>query len=212
MMGFFSDDGYVVNTSTSTSGVINVPTTAIAGDYAVIYSFYEDDGGATLDSTPTGWTKNATNRDNDGGFQHEFRISVFSKKLVAADIGSSINVLKASGTGQQNAIMLTFRAPGTSGFTITAKADANNNDPGSQTLLASAETPPMLVSGCAVQTGVNVTFSTETPAYQTTLTTSDNKMIVGYTIYIPGDTPSDQVVDKGDSGWNGLACSMIMAT
>lgn len=206
----------------STTSTITIPASCEANDLAVCFNAarnfaeeicvccsIETNPNSPTKVLPSGFTELADDGATDAS-DNTVRVVISYKELVSGDINASRNLM--NGDMDNSTIMLFFR-PNRASPTWTPNTwdlDVNTGNPGSQTVLSGAGTPPLIVFGFAMdmQSGANIDFSTQSPSFQSTIQSADGRLRVGYTIYNTG--PQNQTVDCADNGsYNGLGSGYI---
>lgn len=169
-----------------------------AGDLLV---YIDDTRDAATNSvtavTPSGFT-NLINEASGGPNNRRARLSV---KKAAGSEGAIVGM----DDDNMQKVGLVFR-PSATFTTITAggsNTEFTASNPSSQTCNPSAETVPVVVIGVASAEASTAAFTTASPAFDATVSTSDSDMIVGYKIY--NSSPASHTIDMGDLGENWLA-------
>ena len=190
-----------VNSATSDSGTIAIPSEAIQGDYAILFD------GATSASlsapsivVPVGWTQLKTSAGTSVNFGYGMRQTISHRILGPSPGGTLVTGMNDTG---ETKILLVFRTNSSIGTLVpsTFNGEMTEGNPSSQTVTASGVAPPLIVFACGT-TSVSTppAFATETPA-MTNVTKSGGgyiSMRVGYTVY--NSSPANQSIDTGDNG------------
>ncbi|MGH6922857.1 MAG: hypothetical protein ACRED5_03715 [Propylenella sp.] len=183
-----------VSGANSESSNITIPATAAVGDLAVLFDYAQTDGSTPTNVVPTGWTQVVTAFGGDG---NEARTTVSYKILTAGNPGSSVTGIN----GENNyKIMFVFRWTSTIN-TVTPSSWASQvtgNEPNSQVVSASGQATPLIVFGHAAEEGSGVAFSTASPAFDATMTTSSGESRAGRKIY--NASPANHTIDMDDEG------------
>jgi hypothetical protein len=190
---------FVDSAGSSSSATITIPATAQGGDVAILFDI-NNTGGAGADVVPTGWT--GIIGDFDGVVTWRLRISY--KILAPGDEGDSITGLSSANSDK---IMFVFRG-GTSITAVSAEdwvSDITSDNPASQTVNASGQTVPLIVFGMSGVSINDPAFSTESPAFDDTVTQGD--LLAGYKIY--NSSPADHTIDMNDVSVNLLASGFL---
>lgn len=195
-----------VDSAVSNAPTITIPGSSQAGDLAVLIDFTINITSSNVtDVVPTGWTGLVTAADNSGSTRNRTRASY--KVLVAGDPGSSVTGMNDS---TENKVMLVFRAAASPAVTPAGWVCDNTQGGGtsSQSLLASGGNAPLVVIGASGIDAGTASFDTASPAFDATVATADDDLLVGYKIY--NSAPADHTIftDLGDTicgGWMEMA-------
>jgi len=182
-------DVYIAGQVTSTASTITIPSTAKAGDIALLF----DTSTTTTNTIPSGWTS------IDGATTTGIRTNISRKTLVSGDIGASITGM----AGTTRKVLLLFRpnGPVTTLTVSTPLSQASSLAPNSQSVNAGAapSTTPVISFWCAGSTGSPTLTSTGTTQV-TSISTSGVR--VGYRQWNSGQTPANQSGSTTDTGVN----------
>jgi hypothetical protein len=144
-LGHGGPRAFFLASATSSAATITIPASAAAGDLAVLFDGAQNSSGTPTTVVPSGFT--SIGNVNGGTASFLLRAICSYRVLGAAEGGTSITGM--DGTLSDNKIMLVFR-PGSGSFSITASTpngEATAGDPATQTVLAAAGTPPLIVFG-----------------------------------------------------------------
>jgi hypothetical protein len=185
-----------VGSASSTGATITIPATSQAGDIAVLYDVALTSGSTppTL-VTPAGWA----NRVDEASAVT--RLAVCTKLLDGSDPGAVITGM--NGVDSNDKLMVVFRpdAPINNLAASSFTHELNNADASPQTISASGAAAPVLViGGCGATGGLPVVFSTASPAFDATVTSSSGRQTIGYKIYNEGSPPANHTIDIVDLG------------
>jgi hypothetical protein len=182
-------DVYIAGQVTSTSSSITIPSTAKAGDIALLF----DTSTTVTDTTPSGWTS------INGVTTTGIRTNISRKTLVSGDIGASVTGM----AGTTRKVLLLFRpnGPVTTITVSTPLSQATTLAPNSQSVNAGAapSTTPVISFWCAGSTGSPTLTSTGTTQV-TSISTSGVR--VAYRQWNSGQTPANQSGSTTDTGTN----------
>lgn len=177
------------------SNQITIPSGAKAGDFAMLFDRAANTFGSAPSSvTPSGWsTISGMANVQDGGVIH-VRYRVCRKILTASDPGTAITGMNGD---TEDKHMLVFGANVSSATVADTDVEGVTADPSAQTVTAASGTPPLIVFGvAAIYSGTSPTFSTASPSFDDTVSTT--AMVTGYKIY--NSSPADHTVDMNDLG------------
>ena len=186
--------------STSGSPALTIPSSAEAGDFAVLFDFCRNNGGNDpVYILPTGFTE-------IGNYPHgraRARL-ILSYRLLT---GNDINPTGMNGNHFENKILLVFRPDYTIGNPIIEdldEADDAVDAPSDQTLTSGSGAVPLIALGvmCNHSAATVANFGTESPAFDRTFRKSVlrsgggayGNMRVGYKIYNTGDDADDHTI------------------
>ena len=175
------------DSATSTGATIVVPNTVQAGDLAFLTAY--SNGSNPAQFSNSGWsTLDYSSYFNDRS-QIDYRI------LTGSEAGLTINVF--GGFSTRSAVMLVFSG-GISAINLSARDEYySNGNPPSQTVAAAGGAAPLVV--LAVLSGTSTAnFSTESPAFDGSVITSNSRTRFGYGIY--NASPQNHTVDANDLG------------
>jgi len=189
--------------ATSTASTITVPANIQEDDIAILFDISTSNT-ATNPTTviPSGFTSIIVNTrpavDNN-------RKAICSYKLLVGTEGSSslTGMASAGGTDGTKKILVIFRPNAKLVETVslsTPSGFCNDQDPPSQIISMSGQTPPLLGIVCYSSTGV-VDPRTATEATFSEISNGTN-MYLKYCIFNKGDTPTNATVDMQDEGFN----------
>ena len=182
-----------IASATSTGANITIPAGAAAGDLAILVDCgLQGNPGPSL-VIPSGFTQVANTAPSNTR-----RMTTSRKVLVGGDPSSSITGM--NGLGSNDKVLLVFR-PDAAINSVTQSTwhtpSQTNANPPSQSVVASAGDPPLIVIGAASNSTSASAFSTASPAFDGTVTSS-NRLIVGYKIY--NSSPANHTIDMNDLG------------
>lgn len=196
---------------------ITVPSNAGVNNLAVIFNWALNDSGdpcnpATTPPTviPSGWSvpTGSNTTGNDGPGARFARLTSCYKKLTSGDLNQTLTIM--SGTPESDAVMVVF-GTGSNSPTLTAStftSQITSSNPTLQSVVATGQTPPLVVLGCACAGDGSAAFSTASPAFTATIQSTTGNMIVGYTTYAA--SPATTSIDMNDLGaLNGLTSGYI---
>ena len=191
---------FVASATSVDVATIVVPATAAIGDLAVLFDQATNGSGLPTEVVPTGFTQWSTSQTT--GALNRGVISY--KVLVSGEPGSTITGMKGTaGSPNTNKVMFVFRSD-TSSITAVTPSTLNSqgtgSDPTLQTVSAASGAAPLIVLGQAWCSNTTSAFSTESPAFDGTVTTSLADLIAGYKIY--NSSPADHSIDMADLGSN----------
>lgn len=172
----------------SSASNVTWPASIQAGDAAFLFDANRG-GSLPAEVIPTGFTK--ITGDN-GTFS---RGTVSYKLCVGTETGS---LTGQNGSIQNAKILIVFRGSRQIN-TITigsANAEVASGNPASQSVTASGQVAPLIVLGQACYDSGTVTFSTASPAFDSTFGTG--VQLVGYKIY--NTAPANHSIDQNDGG------------
>lgn len=191
--------------SAGTQPTVTGPASIQANDLLVAWAWTSDAGGTAF--TASGWSPwqdGAGNFNCAVGFGDTQRLEMGWKANASGSEAASSIALTNGSDVDWEAVMLVLRPSrriaGITGTTVNK--EINNNNPSLQTVSATAAPSgrSVLVFGCARTPGSTVSFSTASPAFDDTVSSSDSDMIVGYKIYNQPTAPSDHSIDMNDLG------------
>lgn len=190
---------------------ITIPTTAQAGDLAIVFdraTRLSGLGELTPFPPPTGWTQVIS----DPGLNNDAAIQAYAKILEAGDPGTAITP-GDHGSHAQLKTMLVFRqAGGFASFTVRSpQAWEGGGDPPAQTIPASAGVPPLIVLASY--------GSANDPASASFVPTADGEILNGhdattieqrtrYRVY--ESAPADTTVDMANDGARNSLMSLYL--
>ncbi|MCC6581670.1 MAG: hypothetical protein IT440_14655 [Phycisphaeraceae bacterium] len=194
-----------VTSAESTGSTITIPASAAAGDIAILFDMAtEENGTPSSTGTPTGWTslKLAT-EDVDAIYPFGANwcyARASYKELSSSDPGASVSGM--SGDYAIDKMMWVFRPNFVVGSLVasTWSGQATEGNPSAQTISASGQDAPLIAMAITANHGTASLFTTESPAFQQTVTKSDSDIRFGFTIYGTGTTPQNHSVDASDTG------------
>lgn len=125
---------FIDSASTTDSNTITIPSSALAGDVAVLF-----DSAVEAPATPTGWTSITSTSDT-------FDLSVSYKILASGDPGSTVTGIVETATSYTLKQMLVFRFP----TSISSVSISSLNNSGMITGIPSAQTINTVSAGTPV--------------------------------------------------------------
>lgn len=186
--------------ATSINSQITVPVGAAAGDWAIIF-----DSAATASPPgtlviPSSWAN--VKGEAPAGLAGHYQVS--HKILTGGDPGAVLTGLDAA---SEEKVMLVYRPNGTiSTVTIsTWNGEVTDGDPSSQNVAAAGQLVPLIVFGMSKINNSTAAFATASPAFDATVASADNDLLVGYKIY--NSSPADHTIDMADLGSSNILVS-----
>jgi hypothetical protein len=185
-----------VNAGGAGTEALALPATAAVGDLLVVVATPFDTGSftATVSSGSGGAFSTVQAGNNNGQY-----LAVFSKPLVAGDIGSPVTVKMAGGSERENATLIDVYSP--LGATPYVDSSAIGGAPAGATATAPPVTttaPGELVLLAAMQSGGTVATL---PSNVTKLTNNGSFVTGDYTMATQGTTPTLQLKNGGNFPW-----------
>lgn len=178
----------------STAETITVPASAEAGDLALLVDYAVSSAvEAPAEVIPTDFTEIAS-----AAAESVRSRSVVSYKILnGTEAGNAITGM--NGDSSNSKVMFVFSGGITSVTPSTFNVEQTGGDPAEQIVLAGAGTVPLIVIAAAASNATGSDFTTETPAFDATLTDADlpdDRLIVGYSVY--QSSPQNHTVDVAD--------------
>jgi hypothetical protein len=199
-----------VTSGTSATHTVLIPAAAEAGDIAVVFDGAFNKGTGSITSvTPSGWST-AVDASSGFGGTDDARMKVNYKKLVAGDLGTSPAF---SNTILDRKVILIFRPSSVINSVVNGSwnTELTVNNPSAQTVTVVGVATPLIVfafGGVSDSTGPAFTGS---PSMNEVVCTGTSWSVnVGYLVY--NTSPSDQSIDIGDGGANGLQSGFLRFT
>lgn len=198
--------------ASSSLSTITMPASVIAGDVAVLLDFSSNSSAsAPTNVVPSGWTQIGSGNDYFIDDAVGARVTMSYKILAGTEGGTSITGM--AGTYPKK-VMFVFRgnravAAVTAGsFTSTISL----TNPSSITVgTTTASLCPLVVMGLGGCNNSTAAFTTESPAFDATVSPADADAIAGYKIY--NSSPAMHTIDIADLGAiNGLVGAYISCT
>lgn len=197
-----SQDVVFLASSTSTLDTITIPSTAQAGDIAILFDAASNVSGTAPTSVdPSGWTNLASSSGTDG-VTIAIRMNVSYHILDSNEAGTTITGMNG-GTDYKS--VLVFR-PNFNCLSVTRSAlgvQFTSADPTAQNITLVTGTPgvppPIVAFAHMRSTGA---VSRTVPSGWSEITNTNQ--IVQYFTNNPNDTNINQTVDMADTGFNGL--------
>lgn len=184
--------------TTSTSSTISWPGSLAAGMVAILidYARSSNNSAAPTDVVPSGFTgfSNGTASAAGSLTTNGFRIRASYKLLTGSESGS-ITGMNGSSANDKRLLIYQGASPITSiVFASSVAAEATTGNPSSKS--GTSTTPPSVMVGAAGTNTGTPAFSTESPAFGST--SSSSNVIVGRTI--SDSTTLAQTIDMSDLG------------
>lgn len=184
------------------ASTITVPASAQKSDVAILFDTAFGIGTPT-DVVPTDWTGVMTATGSTS------RIRVSRKILVAADAGATVTGMNDS---SEDKVMLVFRVgfmPVRSVAVGTWNGEVTDGNPSQQTVTTvPGVSVPLIVFGAASSAG-STAFSVASPAFDGTVITADDDLLVGYKIY--NGNLANHSIDMVDLGSSNILASGYMS-
>ena len=187
----------------SVASTVTWPTIA-AGDLAVLLDRAVNSSGVPSNVVPTGFTQAGSPLAYSGGI---IRTNLNYKILDGSESGSLTGM---DGSFNEFKILTIFRPNRTiNSVTIAGAAlQWTDGNPAAQVCSANGQATPLLLFGAATSQGTSAAFSTASPSFDSTITTSDGRGIKGYKVY--NSSPADHTIDMNDLGGNNVLSSWYM--
>jgi len=179
-------------TQNNTDDTVGIPSDCSTQDFGLIISLAVNSSTSPTDSTPSGWSKIATDILSDGFIQT--RSSVYAKLLSSADSSTTVSNLLVGAFGQGHNF---YRFRGNYPLkSFTAYGDyfsISNGTPTSRSTLATGKTSPVLSIGFAFT-------STASPSPSFQFSATDGGYWRGHSIWNLGQTPTSITLSGSDGG------------
>lgn len=195
----------ILDTATSNSGTIGVPSSVQDGDLMVLMDRATTKSGAPSATVPSGFEIVSNFTDNVSNW---FRLIISYKIATGSDASSTLTGM--NGANANRKLLLVFRgnAPITSVTPASLSEQGTDGNPSQQVVTSGSGTPPLIViAGYGTQLFSTVDPRTFTPAKDGELVVPGAFMSEAYIAYkIYNSSPANVTVDMDDEGnYNQLA-------
>lgn len=195
-----------VDAATSTSDVITAPGGIASGDLAIYIDHAQNSSGSPTAVTPSGFTNFFNYVGSEDSGSDTVRVMISYKVLA----GSETTITGMNGTSEDNKCMFVYR-PSSGISNVLPLAGASwkkqigvTSNPSSQSTSMSGKSVPLLYIALVVGNSSN-NFSTQSPAFDATSTTTDGRF--GRKLY--NSSPQNHTVDANDLGRTSLVSGYI---
>lgn len=198
---------FVASASTTSGATINVPGTAQAGDFAVLFQLSRSTASTIPTAVnPSGWQDDSPGSSTATIGTNGYRSMLSSKILVSGDVGASLTGMNGNSFNDKHILVFRDSAAFTSYTATGPNSEINANAPSTQSLNASTETPPMVLVAFA-DSATSVTFSGTLSTNGTSVTTGSAWLAAIYELF--NSSPANRTIGLADSGTYNALSSII---